>query len=64
MLDKALEMDPKCGEAYLSYANYYANKQDWVKAEQYVKKAIKYGQKIHPDFRRMLEQHGVKVDGT
>ncbi len=61
MLDKALDIDPNCGEAYLSYANYYAFKQDWKKAEQSVNKAVKYGQKLQPHFRKMLEQHGVKI---
>jgi Tfp pilus assembly protein PilF len=61
MLDKALEIDPKCGEAHLSYANYYAYKQDWKNAEQSVNKAMKYGQKIHPELREMLEKHGVKI---
>jgi Tfp pilus assembly protein PilF len=60
MLDKALEIDPKCGEAHLSYANYYAYKQDWRNAERSVNKAIKYGQRIHPELREMLEKHGVK----
>jgi Tfp pilus assembly protein PilF len=60
MLDKALEIDPKCGEAHLSYANYYVSKQDWKNAEQSVNRAIKYGQKIHPELREMLEKHGVK----
>ena len=61
MLDKALAINPKCGEAHLSYANYYAYKQDWKNAEQAVNKAIKYGQKIHPELRKMLEDHGVKI---
>ncbi|SRR6266571_5942710 len=61
MLDKALEIDPTCGVAHLSYANYYAYKQDWKNAEQSVNKAMKYGQKIHPELREMLEKHGVKI---
>ena len=61
LLDKALEIDPKCGEAHLSYANYYAYKQDWRNAEQSVNKAMKYGQTIHPELREMLEKHGVKI---
>jgi Tfp pilus assembly protein PilF len=61
MLDKALEIDPTCGVAHLSYANYYAYKRDWKNAEQSVNKAMKYGQKIHPELREMLEKHGVKI---
>ena len=61
MLDKALELDPTCGAAHLTYANYYAYKQDWKNAEQSVNKAMKYGQKIHPELREMLEKHGVKI---
>src|SRR6266705_5687856 len=61
MLDKALELDPTCGAAHLTYANYYAYKQDWRNAEQSVNKAMKYGQKIHPELREMLEKHGVKI---
>jgi Tfp pilus assembly protein PilF len=41
MLDKALEVNPKCGEAHLSYANYYAYKQDWRNADQSANRAIK-----------------------
>jgi tetratricopeptide (TPR) repeat protein len=62
MLDKALEMKPDCGEAYLSYANYYAFKQNWKKAEESVNKAIGFGQKIHPEFRALLESHGVRIN--
>ena len=61
MLDKAIAIDPKCGEAHLSYANYYTYKQDWKNAEQSVNKAIKYGRKIHPELRKMLEDHGVRI---
>jgi Tfp pilus assembly protein PilF len=61
MLDKALELDPTCGVAHLTYANYYAYKEDWKDAEQSVNKALKYGQKIHPELREMLEKHGVKL---
>jgi|GEM_PF-2865404 len=61
MLDKALQLDPKCGEAHLSYANYYANKKDWKKAETSANKAIECGQKLHPEFRRLLEKSGVKL---
>jgi Tfp pilus assembly protein PilF len=61
MLDKALELDPTCGVAHLTYANYYAYKQDWKDAEQSVNKALKYGQKLDPELREMLEKHGVKL---
>jgi Tfp pilus assembly protein PilF len=61
MLDKALEIDPKCGEAHLTYGRYYAYKQDWKNAEQSVNKAMKYGQTIRPELREMLEKHGVKI---
>jgi len=64
MLDKALELDPKCGEAHLSYANYYAYKQDWKKAEQSINKAIEYGQKVHPELRKMLEHHRMDCDSN
>jgi Tfp pilus assembly protein PilF len=61
MLDKALEIDPTCGVAHLTYANYYAYKEDWKDAEQSVNKALKYGQKLDPELREMLEKHGVKI---
>src|SRR5205807_6767569 len=61
MLDKALEIDPKCSEAHLCYAKYYAYKQDWKDAEQSVNKAIKYGQKLDPELREIFEKHGVKI---
>jgi len=61
MLDKALEIDPKCSEAHLCYAKYYAYKQDWKDAEQSVNKAIKYGQTLDPELREILEKHGVKI---
>ena len=64
MLDKALAIDPKCGEAHLSYANYYAQKQDWKNAEQSANKAIKYGQTIHPELRKILEEHGAKISNS
>jgi Tfp pilus assembly protein PilF len=61
MLDKSLQLDPKCGEAHLSYANYYANKKDWKKAGESANKAIEYGQKLHPEFRKLFEKNGVKL---
>ena len=61
MLDKALEIDPKCSEAHLCYAKYYAYKRDWNDAEQSVNKAIKYGQRLDPELRQILETHGVKI---
>jgi Tfp pilus assembly protein PilF len=61
MLDKALAIYPKCGEAYLSYANYYAGKERWKDAEVAVNHAVEYGQKLHPEFVKLLEGHGVKI---
>lgn len=61
MLDKALQLDPKCGEAHLSYANYYAHKKDWKKAEVSANKAIECGQRLHPEFRKLLEKSGAKL---
>jgi Tfp pilus assembly protein PilF len=61
MLNKALDIDPKCSEAHLCFAKYYAYKQDWKDAEQSVNKAIKYGQRLDPELREILEKHGVKI---
>jgi len=61
MLDKALALYPKCGEAHLSYANYYASKERWKDAEISVNLAIEYGQTIDPEFSKLLEDHGVKL---
>ena len=61
MLDKALALDPKCGEAYYSYAQYYASKENWTKAGESANKAIDCGIKLAPGFRKLLEKNGVKV---
>jgi Tfp pilus assembly protein PilF len=61
MLDRALAIYPKCGEAYLSYANYYAGKERWKDAEVAVNHAIEFGQKLNPEFAKILEEHGVKL---
>lgn len=61
MLDKALQIYPKCGEAHLSYANYYAYKRQWKKAEESASKALQYGQKIDPEFRKLLVSNGAKL---
>ncbi len=61
MLDKALALDPKCGEAHYSYAQYYAHKENWTKAGESANKAIDYGIKLHPEFRKLLEKNGVKL---
>jgi Tfp pilus assembly protein PilF len=61
MLNKALDIDPKCSEAHLCFAKYYAYKQDWKDAEQSVNKAIKYGQRLDPELREIFEKHGVKI---
>jgi Tfp pilus assembly protein PilF len=60
-LDKALGLDPKCGEAHLSYANYHAKHEQWEKAGTSANKAISLKQQIHPEFRKLLESHGVKL---
>jgi Tfp pilus assembly protein PilF len=61
MLNKALDIDPKCSEAHLCFAKYYAYKQDWKDAELAVNKAVKYGQRLDPELREILEKHGVKI---
>lgn len=61
MLDKALQIYPQCGEAHLSYANYYAYKKEWKKAEESANNAIQYGQMIHPEFRELLTSNGAKL---
>jgi len=61
MLDKTLKLKPDCGEAYLSYANYYAYKGQWSKAQEAANKAIGYGQVIHPELRKLLEDNRVKM---
>lgn len=62
MLDKALDLKPDCGEAHLSYANYYAHKEQWGNAQKSANRAIECGQEIHPELRKLLEDHGVKLD--
>lgn len=52
MLDHALQLMPDCGEAHLSYANYYAFKKQWGKAQKSANKAIEYGQVIHPELKK------------
>lgn len=61
MLNRALDIDPKCSEAHLCFAKYYAYKQDWKDAEQSVNQAIKDGQRLDPELREILEKHGVKI---
>jgi Tfp pilus assembly protein PilF len=61
MLDKALKLYPKCSEAHFSYAQYYADKKEWKKAEESANKAIEYGLKLPPEFRKLLEQNGAKL---
>jgi Tfp pilus assembly protein PilF len=61
MLNKALDIDPKCSEAHLCFAKYYAYKQDWKDAEQSVNQALKYGQRLDPELREILEKHGVRI---
>jgi Tfp pilus assembly protein PilF len=61
MLDKSLKLNPKCGEAHLSYANYYAYKKEWIKAEASANEAIDCGQKLHPEFRKLLKKNGAKL---
>jgi len=61
MLDQALKLKPDCGEAHLSYANYYASKEQWSNAEKSVNKAIACGQVIHPELKSLLEKHGVRI---
>ena len=61
MLDKALELKPDCGEAHLSYANYFARRREWKKAETSVNLALQFGQSLHPEFRALLTQNGVAI---
>ena len=61
MLDKALELKPDCGEAHLSYANYYASQGDWKNAEVSVNKALRFGMSLHPELKALLEKNGVTL---
>jgi len=60
-LDQALALNAKCGEAHLSYANYYAKHEKWEEAEKSSNKAIAFGQRIHPQFRKLLEENGATL---
>ena len=62
MLDQALIINPNCGEAHYSYAQYYGNKENWKKAEESANKAIDCGTKLDPKFRKLLEKNGVKLN--
>ena len=64
MLDKAIELKPDCGEAYLSYANYYAFKRDWKNAETSATKALQFGLSLDPRFRALLEENGVTIGAS
>jgi Tfp pilus assembly protein PilF len=61
MLDKALQLEPRCGEAHLSYANYFAYRKQWKKASESANKAIQYGQQIDPEFRKLLAKNGATL---
>jgi Tfp pilus assembly protein PilF len=61
MLDRALQLDPHCGEARLSYAMYFANKGEWTKAGESANQAIECGLKLPPEFRKLLTRHGATL---
>jgi len=60
-LDQALALNPDCGEAHLSYANYYAKHRMWKDAEKSANRASTLGQQLHPEFRKLLESNGVRL---
>jgi Tfp pilus assembly protein PilF len=57
MLNQALKINPKCGEAYLSFANYYASKEEWKVAWKNLNKAIELGQKVHPKLMSLMNKN-------
>jgi Tfp pilus assembly protein PilF len=61
MLDKALLLKPDCGEAYLSYASYFAHEKQWTRAQQSANRAIECGVDLDPAFRQLLEAHGAHL---
>jgi|GEM_PF-3328530 len=58
-LNAALKIDPDCGEAHLSYANYYAAHERWAEAGESARRALELEQVVHAELKQLLEDHGV-----
>ncbi len=62
-LDAALKIDPDCGEAHLSYTNYYVSHERWDEAGESARRALELKQVVHPELKQLLESHGVVMEG-
>jgi Tfp pilus assembly protein PilF len=61
LLDEAIKIDPKNGDAYVTCAGYCAGKGDWKAAGQNASKAIEVGAKLDPQFVSELQKHDIQL---
>jgi tetratricopeptide (TPR) repeat protein len=61
LLDRAISVDPKCAEAYVTYASYYAQKNDWPAAATKANLAIRAGRILDPEIVNEFKSHGIEL---
>ncbi len=58
---KAIEVNPKYTDAYLTFAGYLADRGAWAQAGELANMAIKQGAKIKPEFKEEFKKHGITL---
>lgn len=64
LLDAAIQADPKYAEAYVTYARYYADRDDWSNASIKMEQAISLGHHVDQAVRKDFKKHGVYLSGN
>lgn len=59
LLDSAIQADPTYPESYVTYARYYADRDDWTNAGTKMEQAIALGRQVEPSVRKDFKKHGI-----
>ncbi len=62
LLDAAIQIDPNDPEVYITYARYYADKDDWASAAAKMNQAIALGRQLEPGAIKDFKKHGIQLD--
>ncbi|GEM_PF-983120 len=57
----AIAVDPKYAEAYVLYASYYSENDNWPAAAEKANLSIDLGRAIEPEFLKEFKQHGIEL---
>ncbi len=61
LLDTAILIDPKFPESYVTYARYYADRNEWNNAADKMNQAIGLGHEVEPGVVKDFKKHGIQL---